>query len=414
MRSVKSEIDRQGGVLGSISHVRLALVIIVIALQSIEIAAGPDRIGPAALWPIRMMAISALFALFGFCAAGARERQDPKTFVLHRLRAAYPSYALVILACFLALGPLLSDNGVGGYFRDADSWFYLLNLIGVPTLALPGVLEFNFVTRIVNQMVVLAPAFIVLTIILALASRLGRWRFVALASAMAGLPVIVTLLWVGDLIPAGREDSIRAAVSELGLAALCSGLAGALAQRFAHKLPIDRRLIFASLAVIGTLIVAAARVDLRDVPFVYGGMAVPVAYPAIVFAIRFRQNAVITALSPAIHTALVSAYPIQQVVATASWGGDTSIVNFAVSGALAFALGLAFWWGLDKRLPSPARFGNAVAIAPPPLRLPSLRTIGSRIAVLGWAAGVGLVLAAIIVAVMGLTFYAMQRPPEGI
>jgi peptidoglycan/LPS O-acetylase OafA/YrhL len=91
------------------------------------------------------VAVYVFFILSGYLITGSFERQTPGQFILARGLRLLPGLATVLVILTFLIGPLLTTESLGGYFRDGQTYRFIvtnLSLAGF-TDRLPGVLETN-------------------------------------------------------------------------------------------------------------------------------------------------------------------------------------------------------------------------------------------------------------------------------
>lgn len=75
---------------------------------------------------------------------------DPLLFLRDKLKRLMPALIIVVFATAFLLGPLITEESIGAYFLNANTYKYLLNGIFIPTHSLPGVFSNNPLANVVN------------------------------------------------------------------------------------------------------------------------------------------------------------------------------------------------------------------------------------------------------------------------
>ncbi|MCD7833344.1 MAG: acyltransferase [Lachnospiraceae bacterium] len=117
----------------------------------------------------------------------------PLRFAIRRFFRLWPPFAVMVLIMVFVTGPLLSDNGVQGYFQSSWWYLYLMNLRFYPVYAQPGVFTNMIEAYVTNgslwTMPVEAFAYVV-TPILACLYGLGRKKRNAGALSASGASAV--------------------------------------------------------------------------------------------------------------------------------------------------------------------------------------------------------------------------------
>ncbi len=411
MRSLRYEVDRHGGILCSAAQMRLVLVLAIVAFNSVAVTESYST-ASSALWAFPPLAFGGLFAIFGFMARQSRERHLRSTFALRRFRRLYPVFAFAILFASFGVGPVMSDQSPSRYFRDIDTWSYLLNLLAVPHFDLPGVFEFNVLSRTVNAMVWVMPASLVLLVAIAAGRARSADRvLIALGTALIAGAVIGQ---TANILPADRESLPFLFFAGPALAATLCGILGALASGLSGRVPIDRRLAIGSLVALVTLAIAGRSQELA-VPWLAIATTPFTTYVALYAAVRHRPwQAIATRLQRLLPGLFWFSFPLQQVVAAQSWGGVSALINLAVALPIALALGVASWFGIERRVLGKEFIAGHADLSFRSRRRPASESVSDRLHRLLTTVALGLGLIAAVLALMALTFYAVQRAPEGL
>jgi peptidoglycan/LPS O-acetylase OafA/YrhL len=413
-RSLATAVELYDGELRSATGLRVMAVLAVLIALSIESTDSFARYSTSPLWVLGTYATSALFALTGYTLAGSRDRHDRSDFVLRRLRRAYPAVALSTAACFAVLGPLASTLGPRRYFADGEGWQFLLNLVGVPQLTLPGVFEFNALPDIINANFWAPLAFLLLVAVVTFATGTGRRRAIIVGGTAALFGVGSLVLDALDALPGYRADPIRLMLAGPGFSAILSGLAGVAAAWWGKRIPLGRLPLGIAAALLGGAAVIGTE-SWRGVPGFHISITLPATYVGLYLATKqLPFIGIANRLYGPSAGFLLYAPPIQQLVASTAIGGSSGFANAALALPLALVVSCATWWLIERRLTATQRLTHpafATRVDLPPKRRD--RTWRERVERGAIALAVGIVLVVLMTAIMAMTFYAMQRPIEG-
>ena len=395
--------DRRGG-----ATLRLALVVALVVVQSIEVSESVSLLGALKAWSLPPLCLGGLAASLGFTAARHRATSPWREVAGDRLRVVFPVYAFAILAATFALGLALTTNNRAGYLRDGRTFTYLLNLVGLPHYELPGVFEFTNVPRIVNALVWIAPIYAVLLLVACLPARNKVARLVPACLAAA---VAITALVVQGLDPDWIEASDLAALAFRGdgLSVLLGGLLGMAAFHLRDRLPASALAATAAAAVLGIAALVGNPGWLASAPFRIV-MAVPTAYLALFLTFRRLPLPVLSRrLEPYLAGLVLFAYPLQQAMIEVGPERQGFLVNLALALPAALVLAAGFWHLVGQRLLSQrarAALAEASAVHRGPLLDFSRARRGRRGAFVETVA-IALVLGGIFIGVMALLYIAM-------
>lgn len=412
---INETLTRTAGELRGLATLRAVLVVAIIIFQSAAVSRSFTQVYSTPLWIIPALAPPALFALLGFTFAQSRADDEPRrAWLTRRLRRAWPPLIAAVLLAVLAIGSVNTSRGIGDYFTDPATALYLLNLIGIPEFRLPGVFEFNDLSDLVNPILWAAPVFVVLALIVAFtpmrARRIGWAALVGLIFAAAVIAMIA------QVEPPGGTSSLAYAGPMTG--ALLSGLLGSTMFALREHVPHDWRLaVLAALPIAGAAMLGnrfAASGLMLNV-----GLALPVAYLTIYLALRRgREPMGWSRVQPYLPALLLAAFPIQQAAAAFGPRNQNMFVNLALSlpALAAFALACTQLARMRRIAGAPrAQPWEVIAAAVPPARRRDRREpLAERVRRMAFVVLVGLILLALALGVMALTFFALQRDGGGV
>ncbi len=407
-------MERQGGTLRSVNALRCALVLGLVAFQSLEVSESYGRVADTALWVVPGWTIAALCALAGFTGLRSVERNGAALAVARTALRFLPALAFVVVATAYGLGAVATTESRHAYLLDGDVAAYLLNLGGAARATLPGVFAFNAASGVINPIMAVVPAAYLATALLVAAARWPAWGTAIIGVAGATLAVTGVGLLIAD-VDLGRPDGLPAVMlAGQGLRALLGFLMGALLYRLRRAVPIDWRVAIPVAA--GLVLIAVLGNRSWSGNALVGVLTtLPIAYLAIYASAwpwPLRHRAAIA--EPVLWWMLLLSYPIQQLWIAFGPDRQNAVANFIRSFPLIMALASASWFLVER--PLLRRF--VPTIAPPIPRRPRERRFDARVtaerarAILPLIA-VAVLVVAVILAALALTMFAMQRDPGG-
>jgi hypothetical protein len=376
-------------------------VLAIIAWQSVEVSESFTRFWISPLWILSYLAWPALFCLAGFALAGD-ETRPRRLFARLFIRGVGPFILTVLGAAFL-LGPLVTVLAMGSYFADRDLWIYLLNIVGIPQFTLPGVFEFNNLTRVVNQPLWAVPAFVA-TFIVACSARLVRRRR-ALAGAVAAIVLALGVAdWLGQL-------ELPGTLTGTALAATLAGQIGILVFEYRERFTVGRLLFVSTLAAMAAMAYLGRGRSWTDpLPLqVFAAIASVAVVGA--FRVRLPLGRLSLALEPFLGASLLAAFPLQQLVASSRMAPQDALSNFLIAAPLIGAASFALVWLSAKVAPilglsggEDIRISMPAALHPATSQRRGWRRFSPLILLFS-------VLILVSLGVLAMTLFALQRNP---
>jgi peptidoglycan/LPS O-acetylase OafA/YrhL len=421
VHSVGASIERRLGRMPGLGQCRVIAVLGLLACQSYEVSDSVGMLSARPFWVLPSFFMAALFALLGFSIAQSRARSQGRLalskFISARLRRTVPAYFLIILVAAFIIGPLTtSDTPLRYYLSDTDLWLYLLNLIGIPQFALPGVFEINSLPSVVNAIVWTVPVYLVLLLTVTIADQDRRITRLLPGGLVFVILAICLGLQLTDHQPSTLIGFSNYLVAGQAPGALLSGLAGVLTYQFRDHVPRGRRLATGA-ALLLALIALGGNASWLAKPLFYCLSALPVAYLAIYLCLRpLPYQGLSDRLRPYLTGLFLYSFPIQQLVVAFGPREQDGLTNLMVSLPLSLALATASSRFAENRLLLPHQKVQVAAHAADTRQdvrklrrsLPSQlrRSVPSLL-------GFGLFLI-IIIGVMGMVYLAMLQDAGGI
>lgn len=398
--------------LPGVATTRLALVAAIVVFQSIQVSEGYLRLISTPVWIVAAILYPALFAISGFLLARSAGNHRPRDFVIRRARRQWPAMVVVVLLSSLALGPLATTKTVRAYATDPEFALYFMNILAFPRFSLPAVFQFNNAGSVVNLPLWLSPFVVCMVAIAALVPRFGT-RLLGLAIVALLALVIGLALYIPDL--AGFTNLQRRLLDGSGAAVLLSFLLGALGYQLRHRLPIHAPIAYLFMAIL--LVVSLfGNMSWLNIPAVNVLLAVPASYLAV-----FMVFQLLPLVEPALRLEryllgfLLFSFPIQQLWITFGPRQQSFILNFLLSVPTTAVLAILVWHGLQRRLfRAGADDPRFVGASGQPLMRFSGRAIVQQLPMVAAYAAISLVLFALALGVMALTFLAFQPESGGV
>ncbi len=318
-------------------YLRIGLAVGVVGWHTIVTSYGFDvqsRAWGTAWRPLISSILPMFFALSGFLVAGSLDRTpELSKFLGLRALRILPALAVeTILSAFL-IGPLLTSYAASHYFSDPQFRSYLLNMLGIVHMHLPGVFNANPLPHIVNGQLWTVP--FELQCYLALAA----FAFLGIASRRNTLFVIllalqIVLLAVRVAISHGHEGTVLH-----GRLLVLTFLAGVALYTQRERVPLSPVWFLVSLA----LMIIGLSVPLMQYLTPY-----PVAYVTVWLGMTNFKATALHKLGDLSYGIFLYGFPLQQWIMT--WGPWTHhwYVNFIIALPLASAVALVSWNVVEK------------------------------------------------------------------
>jgi hypothetical protein len=409
-----SSVARQSASLRSVNACRCMLVFTLIVFQSLEVSESYDRIAGTPLWVVPGWTVAALFALAGFTSVRSMERNSPATAAARFAGRFLPAIILLIVITAYGLGTAITVESKRYYLLSPDVAAYLLNILGIPRYALPGVFQYSPATGMVNAVLWVLPP----TYLAAIMLGAGAWRMRRLTQFLVTGGSLLAILAVGLLLAGvdlGDADGLLVLlVAGKGLNALLSFFAGALIYRLRQHVPVDWRLV-AAVCMLMLPIALAGNQFWLDNAFVSSITAVPIAYLAIyACSLPWPLRHWARHAEPLLWRTLLLGYPVQQVVMALGPSRQSGIVNLAVALPIIVALACGMWFLVER--PMLRRFMPRI-LAPTVHAAPARRSsagdyVDRARATLPLIVGAMFVVL-LVLAALALTMFAMQRDAGG-
>lgn len=392
--------------LRSEAQVSLALALVILGWQSIEVSSTFARFWNSPLWIVPHVAWTALFILLGHLVARETHKMRPRELLTRfSLRALPPLFLTVVVTAFI-LGPAVSASSMPNYFADAGSWNYLLNLVGWPQFRLPGVFEFNNLAETVNEPLWAIPC-VALTLLVALSGSDKQLRRRLIAAATAAFLIGAGL--IGGLSLARVDGRLTATA----LAAALGGQLGILSYELRDRFRV--KAVHLAGSVIGLSVIA----------YLGRGGALRGAFPLSLVSIlalapvlgaatwRWPLGRLGKALVPYLGPTLIVAFPLQQLAASFRWAPRNALGNLLLTLPVIAAASLALLWasGALARLVAPALGGPSIP-APIHWRVPEAFTLSRKSRkMIAPLSVLFVVLVTITLGILAMTLFALQRNP---
>lgn len=166
------------------------------------------------------IAVDLFFVISGFLVSASWLRREHLfDFLRARALRIVPAYAVCVLACAFAIGPIFTTLPLRRYFSNAQAWDYALtNLHFGPRLAwlLPGVFADHPVS-IVNGSIWTLPIEVLMYVCAALLGVVGILARRLWLTAVLAVGFVLVIVWVQPIVSTTLSDYLRmAALFALG------------------------------------------------------------------------------------------------------------------------------------------------------------------------------------------------------
>ncbi|MFG1230471.1 acyltransferase family protein [Xanthobacter wiegelii] len=310
-------------------YLRVILSVFILWWHSVGLATGDSALD-ARIWssPFRFMPaalVPMFFALSGYLVAGSLQRNPVHRFLMLRAIRIFPALVVEVTLSAVVVGAIFTTLSPLSYYTSWGFFRYMLNIVGLVKINLPGVFPNNPYPELINGQLWTIPFEFECYLTLAALAVLGivsrrRWLL-----ALIAVSAVLFTAWALIM------DPLSATTHMPGRAFVFAFLFGVLVFNFRDKLPYND--------VAGVLAIALSVLCLNIPALAYVAGA-PMAYvtvwlglkqpPAIkfgdlsygIFLFHFPVLQVIIALS---HNALpwwglaIFATPVTALVALGSW-----------------------------------------------------------------------------------------------
>ncbi len=249
MKSFGEVLASYHGIAPGFNFLRLALALTIVFYHVLTADGYYGTAHGPVLWFFEYSLVPMFFALSGFLITASAQRLDLTNFLLNRALRIVPALAVDILICAFIIGPAVTTLPLGEYFTDAGFLAYLMNIIGMVQLQLPGVFTSNPIQQ-VNGALWTIPWEITCYIIMAFMMITGVVRrqtatFLLLAAFLIAGLAIEHFVPVRPGVGYGLHTLFVIRGAQLITAFLC----GVLAYQFRGRIPMSRALFSISVAV---------------------------------------------------------------------------------------------------------------------------------------------------------------------
>ncbi len=249
MKSFGEVLASYHGIAPGFNFLRLALALTIVFYHVLTADGYYGTAHGPVLWFFEYSLVPMFFALSGFLITASAQRLDLANFLLNRALRIVPALAVDILICAFIIGPAVTTLPLGEYFTDAGFLAYLMNIIGMVQLQLPGVFTSNPIQQ-VNGALWTIPWEITCYIIMAFMMITGVVRrqtatFLLLAAFLVAGLAIEHFVPVRPGVGYGLHTLFVIRGAQLITAFLC----GVLAYQFRGRIPMSRALFSISVAV---------------------------------------------------------------------------------------------------------------------------------------------------------------------
>jgi len=276
------------------------------------------------------------FALSGFLVAGSLERNRVHHFLALRALRIVPALAFEIFVSACVIGAIFTSLPLGKYFASKEFWVYLLNVVGVIHVTLPGVFPSNALHDLSNPQLWTIPFELECYVVLSVLSVLGLvWKRSYLLLVTLAL-IVARTIYIAFIKHDASLDS-TAGGHFTGRILVLMFLAGVLVYRHRKQIPYSDVLGCASLVSIAILF---------KFPSLTWVAALPTAYFVAWFGLKCPPAIPFGDLSYGVY---LFHFPVTQMLTTLCRGMVTNWWQFAIISLVGTALFAAVSWNLIEK-----------------------------------------------------------------
>lgn len=401
----------------SVTALRLMLVSLLIALQSLDLSSSYEWLIRTPLWVMPSVAMNALLALTGFTIAQAADRNGPGVVLRRTAWQCAPALVLVIILTALVVGPMVTAQRRMVYFSDPQVWTYLLNVFGYPETSLPGVFLDNNVVGTVNDVTWVIPVSCFAALLILFAARRANYGSLVLAG-VGFLAFSFAALLQSDVAPSRLSVLLSWLAGGRLLNGFTAFLVGALAYRERAKLIVDVRLA-AVLALGGLLLGFLGDRSVLESPLAGTAISIATAYVVLVLGSLRLPLRHAVGVEPLLWRVFLVAYPVQQLWIAKGPAPQGVALNLLLSVPVILSGAAMLWFGLE--LPLLRRFAPDILMNNPavPIPTPSMRRRQALNPLALFRAALPQIVAAFFIvlttlALIAMAVFAMQRDSGGV
>jgi peptidoglycan/LPS O-acetylase OafA/YrhL len=186
MMSLSDRLDATRGRPAGFDYMRISLASLVVLFHAFACygAATFAAVEGGPLRPLWAMILPMFFGLSGFLVSGSLERSPTLVqFLGLRVIRLVPALAVEAILSLLIIGTLFTTLPLHEFFRNRETWQYLLNIVGDVHFYLPGVFDHNPFSAQVNGQLWSLPVELKCYLVIAVLATLGAYRFKTLLIA---------------------------------------------------------------------------------------------------------------------------------------------------------------------------------------------------------------------------------------
>jgi peptidoglycan/LPS O-acetylase OafA/YrhL len=288
---------------------------------------------------VSTLAVLVFFSISGYLVANSWMKDpSPWRFVLRRARRIHPALVVVVCACVLILGPLVTTLPLATYARHPLTRRYFGNLIFYSSFVLPGVFTGNRYPNTVNGSLWTLPVEATMYALTPLLALPGRWRSVTIG--MLGIAITLGVYAIvaspAQVLVGGTDfwsATMLAPYFVSGSAMACF--------RLEHYFRVR-----VGIALLLILQFAPLGAGTREV-------LLCLILPYTVLSIGLRSSPLLRSagrFGDASYGIYLWSFPVQQLTVHLIGTAGGGWTNFAIAMPVSLALGFASWHLLEKRV----------------------------------------------------------------
>jgi peptidoglycan/LPS O-acetylase OafA/YrhL len=339
MISLSDRLDATRGRPAGFDYMRVSLASLVVLFHAFA-CYGPATFAAVEGGPLRplwAMILPMFFGLSGFLVSGSLERSPTLVqFLGLRVIRLVPALAVEAVLSLLIIGTLFTTLPLHDFFRNRETWQYLLNIVGDVHFYLPGVFDGNPFSAQVNGQLWSLPVELKCYLVISILATLGAYRFkrLLIASCIA-LQLYCSYRMMFVFISPNDVKGL------LGASALVLAfIYGVALYRLRDDVPWDFR-IFAGCLAIGFL--------LLRINYWNSFAVLPLTYCTVYLGLADPPRSRIISSGDYSYGIYLYSGPIQQAVIAAFPAYRTWWLNLLISVPLVALAAAGSWHLIEKR-----------------------------------------------------------------
>lgn len=354
MQTIGSRLDANNGIAPGFDFMRLFLATSVVAWHVSAIVTGDlSYVKTPIVWMLGYYILAGFFSLSGFLIAASALRLSLKNFLVNRALRIVPALAVEVCLSALILGPIFTTLPLADYAADPATRAYFANVIGWIHYVLPGVFKDHH-SDIVNNTLWTVPheflcyfgCYALVTLLIALKLQHRPWPLFVIAFAIGGIGMALAANGIDADSKGGGRLLYMLFVGRASRLYVCF-LFGMAIYLMRHRIPYDRRLLGAALAIclgVGALPMPAG----TDYPLANLLIGLPMAYITAWLGATRLWTPKFLHRGDYSYGIYLYGWPIQQMLVALLPGVTSLWVHLALALPLVFAFAVFSWHFIER------------------------------------------------------------------